>query len=115
NKLKKLTFNMDCNLVELQASDNEFEEITNIFSKIKEEDKFNYFNINNNKISGGKLSDFAKFKNLMTLSIGNKENKGEDQGNKFTGSLENLEYLEKLEELDIRNNGIEVDEEFLKN
>jgi len=108
NKLKKLKFNKDCNLKELQASDNEFESIKDIFSKIEEKVKnkystetLEYFNVNDNNISDGKIEHFNKFTKLKSLSIGKTDEK---KTNEFVGSLESLKDLEVLLEIDIRGN-----------
>jgi len=105
NKLTKLTFNMDCNLKELRASDNEFDRIENIFKKIKDktEDKYsssslNYFDVRNNKISNVEIGDFAKFKSLKFLLVGNDDENGK---NDFTGSLKDLSGLDELLEINI--------------
>jgi len=120
NKLKKLKFNKDCNLKELQASDNEFESIKDIFSKIEEKVKnkystetLEYFNVNNNNISDGKIENFNKFAKLKSLSIGKTD--GTTKTNKFAGSLESLKDLEVLLEIDIRGNNDVNIKEYVKN
>jgi len=113
NKLEELKFDQKCNLKELQASDNEFKKITNVFSKIKEKDKdkysaetLNYFNVNNNNISGedAKLEHFKKFRELKILSIGSND---KDKKNGFSGSLvEDLKDLKELVEINISNTDV---------
>ncbi|CFW92728.1 protein of unknown function (Leucine Rich repeat domain) [endosymbiont DhMRE of Dentiscutata heterogama] len=104
NKLKAITFAGGINLKEFRGSDNEFTSLENIISHI-DPGSLTHFDINNNnKISYGKLNNFAKFKKLKSLFIG----RNEKYENKFTDSLEELKGLHELLEIDIRNNGIEV-------
>jgi len=113
NKIEELKLDQNCNLKELQASDNEFQKITNIFSKIGDEakDKYsaatlNYFDVNNNNISGedAKLEHFKKFERLKILSVGSSD---KDKKNRFFGSLvEDLKDLKELVEININNTDI---------
>ncbi|CAG8851699.1 2109_t:CDS:2, partial [Racocetra persica] len=61
------------------------------------------------------LSCFAKFVNLTTLLVGNSDKNKIEQGiyNRFTGSLECLNDLTKLERLSIQNTDIDSGLEFL--
>lgn len=79
-------------------------------------EKLTRLDIRNNNLSEQNLSIFGQFKSLERLKIGNadwKENNKISQGiyNRFTGSLEFLRSLSKLNDLDIANtdlnNGVE--------
>ncbi|KLL03803.1 MAG: hypothetical protein MRERV_33c025 [Mycoplasmataceae bacterium RV_VA103A] len=71
--------------------------------------------LENNNISEQDLSCFAKFVNLTTLLVGNSDKNKIEQGiyNRFTGSLECLNNLTKLERLSIQNTDIDRGLEFL--
>jgi hypothetical protein len=73
--------------------------------------------IGNNNLSLQELSIFSKFKNLLYLSIGNRDKNKISQGiyNRFQGSLEHLKDLDKLEGLYIANTDIDNGLEHLPN
>ncbi|CAG8466146.1 31313_t:CDS:10, partial [Racocetra persica] len=100
NKLKKIKFSdaYPLKLKKFRGSDNAFKKLKSIISNIDTEN-LTYFDVSNNEISGGKLNDFAEFKNLKSLFIGSNDG---DKSNKFTGSLEDLKELNELLEIDIR-------------
>ncbi|CAG8623833.1 6275_t:CDS:2, partial [Diversispora eburnea] len=110
NKLKELTFSNDfvLGLKEFRGSDNEFKKLESIIGHIDSE-VLNYFDINNINISDCDISDFAKFKKLERLFIGSND---EGKKNVFAGSLESLKELDKLLEIDIRNNDDEEKNKF---
>ncbi|CAG8449398.1 17223_t:CDS:2, partial [Racocetra fulgida] len=71
--------------------------------------------LEDNNISEQDLSCFAKFVNLTTLLVGNSDKNKIKQGiyNRFTGNLECLKNLSKLERLSIKNTDIDRGLEFL--
>jgi len=113
NKLKEITFGSKLKLKEFRGSDNEFDNLESIIDHI-ENKNLTYFDINNNKISGGRLGldAFAEFKSLKGLFIGSSR---ENKKNDFCGSLKDLKDLDELLEIDIRGNNIKIkDEHFSK-
>ncbi|CAG8832589.1 24449_t:CDS:2, partial [Racocetra persica] len=78
-------------------------------------EKLTNLHLENNNISEQDLSCFAKFVNLTTLLVGNSDKNKIEQGiyNRFTGNLECLKNLSKLERLSIQNADIDRGLEFL--
>ncbi|RIA83264.1 hypothetical protein C1645_743200 [Glomus cerebriforme] len=119
NKLEKITFGNQegkkVNLKEFRGSENKFPNLKEILQNINPE-ALAYFDINNNAISNTAIGEFNQFSNLENLYIGSteKEKKENPQNqNHFTGQLEDLNKLKKLLEIDIRNNGTGIKDNFL--
>lgn len=72
--------------------------------------KLTYLRISNNKLSRRYLSIFSDFVNLEVLIIGSDIN---TKNNNFIGSLQPLQYLSHLRELDISNTNIESGLDYL--
>jgi len=80
-------------------------------------EKLEVLYIHNNNFPAGDLTPFSRFVNLKRLSLGNYDYNKEwvklDKYNRFYGSLEPLQYLTKLEELEINNTDISHGLEYL--
>jgi len=70
--------------------------------------KLGYLNAKNNNFPEQDLSIFRKFVNLRELLIGNGDEKNISQGiySRFRGSLEPLQLMERLKEIDVSNTDI---------
>jgi hypothetical protein len=79
----------------------------NFLNLLSNPENLTYLSISNNRIMGQDLSDFSKFINLETLTIGNESEKG---GNNFHGSLIHLKDLNQLKTLDISYTNVDANE-----
>src|SRR4051812_7185206 len=107
NKITKLNV-VNCLKIEsINCSENSLTNL-NFLSTLNSKKITNLY-LKNNNVSERNLSCFSKFVNLTTLLIGNSDKSKIQKGiyNRFTGSLEFLKDLTKLERLDIKNTDID--------
>jgi len=110
-----ITLNLGDSLPELRdlgCNDNKLEKI-NLLSLNPE--KLVLLRIRDNNFSAQNLSCFSRFTNLKRLLVGTSNEKKIERGvyNRFFGSFEYLENMNKLEELNISNTDMSEGEEYL--
>jgi len=105
---------LDCsnnNITNLRLSSNELRYLDCSRNNLSDLDltqlkasKLTYLRVANNNLSNRDLSMFSNFVNLEVLIVGNDSDK---KNNNFVGSLEPLQNLSHLQELDISNTNID--------
>jgi len=109
NKLTELNVNACLELKALDCSKNFLTELVTEYNHELEE-----LNISNNNFPTQDLSFLSHLVNLKGLEVGNwGENLNPNLYNHFSGSLEPLKNLTKLEELDIDNTDLDSGLEYL--
>ena len=89
---------------ELHYLDCSYNNLLNLDLTKLDASKLTYLRISNNNLSQRDLSIFSSFVNLEVLIIGSDTDK---KYNNFIGTLQPLQYLSHLQELDISNTNIE--------
>jgi len=113
NKLTKLVI-INCSEIELISCSGNFLADVNFLFEIDSK-KLTALYLENNNISEQNLSCFEEFTNLTALLVGNSDKNKIKKGiyNRFTGSLEFLKDLTRLERLSIKNTDIDSGLEYL--
>lgn len=99
NELKQLRFNNKLDLKELRGSKNKFTNINEILIHLDYK-SLTYLDISSNNFSNTNIDVFKEFTGLQSLYVNNNSN--------FNGSLESLEKLNKLFDIDIRETNIKI-------
>jgi Leucine-rich repeat (LRR) protein len=102
--------NLDLNgLSKLEGLNCDNNYLTDLVLSPLQTEQLTYLEAQNNNFPSQDCSIFAKSTNLKELRIGNDNQEKIEQGiyNRFTGSLETLKNLSKLESLDISNTDID--------